>query len=68
MALTLPLDGEVFGVIVDTVGCSMLPLVLLTVGRGAGLILMRLVAIAALVPAPSLGHLVESGRDGKLSE
>jgi hypothetical protein len=49
MALALPLDVELVTVLVDSVGCSELPLILLPMGRVAGLVLMGVGAIAAVL-------------------
>jgi hypothetical protein len=48
MALSLPLGLETIAIIVDLVRCLKLPLVLLSVGPVAGLVLVRFLSRAAV--------------------
>lgn len=68
VALALPLDVELVGTLVDQVWSSELPLILLTVGARASLVLMRLVAVAALVAVLVLAHLCEYRRRGDVTD
>lgn len=67
VAFSSPFDVKLVAVVVDLVGRAELPLVFFAGGRSAGLVLVWLVAVAALVVVLVFRHFGDDGGSGERS-